>query len=89
MLLSFFSVLFATFFIFLYVCASCLLAKGHISLSNFFQMSFKEALFEIQKKDMIPLRRVEIKNELENVPYRYPIKERVSYTLVYLFPFFH
>ena len=52
-------------------------------------MSFKEALFEIQKKDMIPLRRVEIKNELENVPYRYPIKERVSYTLVYLFPFFH
>ena len=52
-------------------------------------MSFKEALFEIQKKDMIPLRRVEIKNELENVRYRYPIKERVSYTLVYLFPFFH
>lgn len=40
------------------------------------KMSSKEALFEIQKKDMIPLRRVEIKNELENVPYRYPIKER-------------
>jgi hypothetical protein len=41
-------------------------------------MSFKEALFEIHKKDMIPLRRVEIKNELENVPYRYPLKKHVS-----------
>ncbi|RLN30452.1 uncharacterized protein C2845_PM05G02150 [Panicum miliaceum] len=40
------------------------------------KMSYKEALFEIHKEDMIPLRRVEIKNELENIPNMYPVKKR-------------
>lgn len=60
-----------------YVLRACLLRDIYHYL-NFFQMSFKEALFEIHKKDMIPLRRVEIKDELENVPYSYPLKKHVS-----------
>ncbi|CAN6336267.1 unnamed protein product [Urochloa humidicola] len=39
------------------------------------KMSFKEALLEIDSKDMFPMRSSLIKRELENTPHRFPLED--------------